>query len=165
MAAKEIHARIERATERDVPTILQMVNALADFVGRSREVTATEEDYRKTLFGERPSAEVALAFIEEEAIGIAVFFPSYSTFLGKPGIYLEDLFVLPKWRKQGFGSQLLAHVASKAVQRGCSRLEWSALEWNETAFRFYERLGARVQSDNRTFQVTGDDLRTLGSGE
>jgi GNAT superfamily N-acetyltransferase len=109
-------ARIERAKEGDIPTILSMVNALAAFVGRSHDVKATEEDFRRTLFGKQPSAEVALAFVGTEPIGIAVYFLTYSTFLGRAGMYLEDLFVLPQWRKQGYGSQLLAFVASTAVR-------------------------------------------------
>jgi GNAT superfamily N-acetyltransferase len=165
LAVKESVARIERATERDIPAILRMVKSLAEFVGRSGEVIATEQDLRETLFGEHPSAEVALAFIDKEPIGIAVFFSTYSTFLGRAGMYLEDLFVLPLWRKRGCGSQLLAHVASTAVQRGCKRLEWSALNWNEAAVRFYESLGARAQSDSTTFQLSGHALERLGARE
>jgi GNAT superfamily N-acetyltransferase len=142
-----------------------MVNALAAFVGRSHDVKATEEDFRRTLFGKQPSAEVALAFVGTEPIGIAVYFLTYSTFLGRAGMYLEDLFVLPQWRKQGYGSQLLAFVASTAVRRGCKRLEWSALDWNEPAIRFYEGLGARAQSDSTTFQLSGDALARLSTGE
>jgi GNAT superfamily N-acetyltransferase len=162
---KELVARIECATESDISTILHMVKGLADFVGRSGEVKVTEDDFRKTLFGERPLAEVALAFVGDEPIGIAVFFQTYSTFLGRAGIYLEDLFVLPQWRKHGYGNQLLAHVASTALRRGCKRLEWSTLKRNDAAIRFYESLGARAQSDSMIFQLSGDALERLGARE
>jgi GNAT superfamily N-acetyltransferase len=153
--------RIERATERDVPLILQLINGLAVYEKLAHEVTATEAGLRETLFGERPAADVIIGYAGDTPVGFALFFPNYSTFLGKPGLYLEDLFVLPEWRGHGFGRGLLTELARIAVARGCGRFEWSVLDWNEPAIGFYKSLGARMMDGWSIFRVTGDALTKL----
>ncbi|HEY2988763.1 MAG TPA: GNAT family N-acetyltransferase [Candidatus Binatia bacterium] len=155
--------RIEPATERDVPVILSLIKGLAEYEKLSHEVVATEASLRDSLFGARRVAEVLLGYAGTEAAGFAVFFHNYSTFLGRPGIYLEDLFVLPQWRRRGLGTQLLRHMAREAVARNCGRLEWSVLDWNEPAIRFYEKLGARAMDEWTVFRLTGDALKRLAS--
>lgn len=154
---------IRDATVDDVSMILTFIKGLADFERLSDEVTATEEDLRESLFGANPGAEVAIGFAGDEPAGFAVFFHNYSTFLGKRGMYLEDIFVVPEHRSNGLGKLLLSHVASIAVERGCGRLEWSVLDWNENAARFYKGLGAEVMGDWRTFRMDGDALQKLAS--
>jgi GNAT superfamily N-acetyltransferase len=153
--------RIERATERDVPLILGLIKGLAEYEKLAHEVTATEEKLRATLFGPRPAAEVVIAYADEAPAGFALFFHNYSTFLGQPGIYLEDLYVVPDARGRGLGRRLLSHLAQLAVERNCGRLEWSVLDWNEPAIGFYRRLGARLMDEWSIFRVTGDSLRAL----
>ena len=155
--------RIERATERDVPLILELINGLAVYEKLAHEVTATEAGLRETLFGARPAAEVIIGYAGDTPVGFALFFPNYSTFLGKPGLYLEDLFVLPEWRGHGFGRGMLTHLATLAVERGCGRFEWSVLDWNEPAIGFYQSLGAKLMDGWSIFRLTGDALRKLGS--
>jgi len=152
---------ISAATRADVPTILTFIRGLARYEKLEREVVATEEKLRDTLFGSRPAAEVLLARLGHEPVGFALFFHNYSTFLAQPGLYLEDLFVLPAARGRGVGRELLRSLAALAVRRACGRLEWSVLDWNEPAIRFYEKLGARPMSDWTTFRVTGDALGAL----
>jgi GNAT superfamily N-acetyltransferase len=127
------------------------------------QVEVTEERLREALFGKELRAEVLLATDTNTVKGFAVFFPTYSTFLGRPGIYLEDLFVSPEWRSLGIGTALLAAVARKALERGCSRLEWSAVDWNKPAVGFYESLGAQPQSESTIFRLSGEPLQRLGS--
>ena len=155
--------RIEPATEDDVSLILTMIKALADYERLAQAVVATEETVRNTLFGSNPSAEVLIARIGTEAVGFAVWFFSYSTFLARPGLYLEDLFVVPRWRGHGIGHALLVHLAQVAVAHECARMEWSVLDWNEPAIRFYRRLGATPMDDWTVFRLTGDALTKLGS--
>ena len=155
--------RIERATERDVPLILRLIKGLAEYEKLTDEVRATEDDLRQSLFGPNPSAEVVVGYAGDEPVGFALFFHNYSTFLAKSGMYLEDLFVLPEWRGHGYGRQLLAHLATLAVERGCGRLEWAVLDWNEPAIGFYKRLGAKPLHDWTVFRVTGDGLHQLAS--
>jgi GNAT superfamily N-acetyltransferase len=155
--------RIERATERDVPLILRLIKGLAEYEKLTDEVRATEDDLRRSLFGPNPSAEVVVGYAGDEPVGFALFFHNYSTFLAKPGMYLEDLFVLPAWRGHGYGRQLLAHLATLAVERGCGRLEWAVLDWNEPAIGFYKSLGAKPLHDWTVFRVTGDGLHQLAS--
>jgi GNAT superfamily N-acetyltransferase len=157
--------RIEPATEIDVPVILSLIQGLAEYERLSREVVATEESLRESLFSSRRVAEVILGYVEKEAVGFAVFFHNYSTFLGRPGIYLEDLFVKPEWRRHGFGTQMLRHIAREAVERGCGRLEWSVLDWNRPAIDFYKNLGARAMDEWTVYRVTGDALKQLASKE
>jgi len=158
-----VKIQITGATERDVAVILDLIRQLAEYERLSDRVTATEEQLRKTLFGARPGAEVLLAAAGGETVGFAVFFSNYSTFLAKPGLYLEDLFVKPHARGQGIGTALLARLAQLAVERDCGRVEWSVLDWNEPSIRFYEALGAVPLKEWTTFRLTGDALSKLGS--
>ncbi len=153
--------RIQPAAEADVPLILSFIRELGEYEHLSHEVVATEQDLRATLFCQRPVAEVLLAYVDAEPVGFALFFHSYSTFVGKPGIYLEDLFVRPQARGQNIGKRLLAHVAQLAVERRCGRLEWAVLDWNEPAIGFYRRLGAVAMDDWTTYRVTGAALQDL----
>ena len=154
--------RIERATARDVPLILSLIKALAEYERLADEAVATEAALRESLFGPQAGAEVAIAYAGEEPVGFAVWFHNYSTFLGRAGLYLEDLFVLPQWRGRGIGRQLLAYVAGVAVARGCGRMEWSVLNWNEPAIRFYRRMGARAMDEWTVYRLTGEALTQLG---
>jgi GNAT superfamily N-acetyltransferase len=155
--------RIQPATERDIPVLLDLIKGLAQYEALSAEVTATGDDLRRSLFGDGSSAEALLARVDDQAIGFAVFFSSYSTFLGKPGIYLEDLFIQPDWRHRGYGKRMLAHIARLAVERDCGRLEWSVLDWNEPAIRFYESLGARALGEWTMYRLAGDSLDRLAA--
>ena len=153
--------RIERATVRDVPLILQLIKELAEYEKMSSDVTATEGGLREALFGARPAADVIIAYAGDVPAGFALFFPNYSTFLGKPGLYLEDLFVRPEFRGHGYGLGLMKYLARTAVERGCGRFEWSVLDWNEPAIGFYKKLGAVALDDWTTFRVTGEALARL----
>jgi GNAT superfamily N-acetyltransferase len=155
--------RIEPATARDVPLILSLIKALAEYERLADEAVATEAGLRDSLFGPQAGAEVAIAYEGEEAVGFAVWFHSYSTFLGRAGLYLEDLFVVPQWRGRGIGRQLLAYVARVAVARGCGRMEWSVLNWNEPAIGFYRRMGARAMDEWTVYRLTGEPLTQLAS--
>jgi GNAT superfamily N-acetyltransferase len=136
----EIEIRV--ATEDDVPLVLSLIKELAEYERLSHEVVATEEMLRDSLFGERRVAEVILGYLRDDPAGFALFFHNFSTFLGKPGIYLEDLYVKPEFRGAGVGRALLVYLAKLARERGCGRLEWWVLDWNEPAIRFYKALGA-----------------------
>jgi GNAT superfamily N-acetyltransferase len=153
------------ATERDVPAILNFIRALAEYEKLSHTVVASEEKLRETLFGARRSAEVLIARLGGEPVGFALFFHNYSTFLAKPGIYLEDLFVLPDHRQKGVGKALLRRLASLAMERNCGRLEWSVLDWNEPAIGFYQRLGATVLPDWRICRMTEGEFSKLAELE
>jgi len=146
------------ASETDIADIHALIRALAEYERLSHQLVSTEADIRTALFGPRPFAEVILAKSDEQTIGFALFFHNYSTFLGRPGIYLEDLFVLPEHRGEGTGRALLAALARIAVQRKCARLEWSVLDWNDTAIGFYKRMGADVMDDWRMCRLTGAAL-------
>ena len=154
--------RIESATESDIPLILTFIKGLAEYEGLAHEVIATEKNLRDSLFGPRASAEVVIAYNAKEPVGFAVFFHNYSTFLGRTGLYLEDIFVLPEWRRRGLGRALMGHVARIAVTRDCGRLEWSVLDRNEPAIRFYRALGARPMDQWTTYSLTGEALERLG---
>ena len=149
------------ATRADVPVILELIRGLAEYERLADECVATETALAETLFGARPQAEVVLALADGTPAGFALFFSSYSTFLARHGIYLEDLFVRPEFRGRGIGKTLLAHLAALALERGCGRLEWSVLDWNADAIRFYESLGAKAMDDWTVYRVTGDALNTL----
>jgi GNAT superfamily N-acetyltransferase len=155
--------RIVAATEADIHSILGMIRELAEYERLSHMVTATEELLRETLFGERPAAEVLLAWDGTECAGFALFFPNYSTFLAKPGIYLEDLFVKPHERGKGIGAALLREIARLASERGCGRVEWSVLDWNEPSIGFYKKLGATPMNEWTTFRLTGEALERLAT--
>jgi GNAT superfamily N-acetyltransferase len=152
---------VVEATESDVPLILQMIRGLAEYEKLLHCVTATEQQLRETLFGERPAADVILAWAGGECVGFALFFSNYSTFLAKPGIYLEDLYVKPHARGKGAGAALLKHLARIAVRRGCGRVEWAVLDWNAPSIAFYKKLGAVPMDDWTTFRLTGEALEQL----
>jgi len=152
---------IRFATPADVSTILHFIRSLARYEKLEHEVVADEALLRATLFAPRPAAEVLLAELAGSPVGFALFFQNYSTFLGKPGLYLEDLFVLPEWRGHGFGRGLLTELARIAIARGCGRFEWSVLDWNEPAIGFYKRLGAKPMDAWRIFRLTGDALTAV----
>lgn len=154
---------IRPARADDAPTILACIRGLAEYERLAHEVTATEAAVRESLFGTHPQAEVLLALDAEEPLGFALFFHNYSTFLARRGLYLEDLFVFPAHRGKGVGRALLARLASAALERGCGRVEWSVLDWNADAIRFYESLGARAMSEWTVYRVTGDALRRLAA--
>jgi GNAT superfamily N-acetyltransferase len=154
---------ISPATPADVPLILQLIRELADFEHLSHEAVASEQDIERGLFGERAHAEVLIARRAAEPLGFALFFHNFSTFVGKPGIYLEDLYVRPQARGQGVGTALLRQVAALACQRGCGRFEWSVLNWNQRAIDFYRKLGARPMDEWTVFRLSGEALKKLGS--
>jgi len=154
-------ATLRPATAADTALILDLIRGLAEYERLPNEVIATEELLRGSLFGPVPAAEVVIAEVEGEAAGFALFCHNYSTFLGRRGLWLEDLFVRPAFRGQGIGRALLGHLAEVAVARGCGRLEWSVLDWNESAIGFYRSLGAVPMDEWTTFRVTGDALRRL----
>jgi GNAT superfamily N-acetyltransferase len=153
--------QLRSATRADVPVIAELIRGLARFEKLEHEVVMTEELLASALFGDRPYAEVVLAEDDGRPEGFALFFHNFSTFLGRPGIYLEDLFVLPEHRGSGIGRMLLAHLARLAVERGCGRLEWAVLDWNRDAIQFYERLGARPNSDWTVYRLAGEALTGL----
>jgi GNAT superfamily N-acetyltransferase len=157
---------IRPATADDTPTIARLIRALAEYERVSHRVTLDESRLREHLFGRRPCAEVLLAEAGASLVGFALFFPTYSTFSSSPGLYLEDLFVQPEYRGQGHGKALMAAVARLAVERGCGRLEWSVLNWNEPAVSFYRSLGAGPMDEWTPYRLTGDALTALaGSAE
>ncbi len=157
-------ARIREATERDVPLILSLIRELAEYERLSHEVVATEEGLRAGLFGEHRYAEVLIAEQDETPAGFVLFFHNFSTFLGRPGIYLEDLYVSPAFRGAGVGKKLLAHLARLAKGRGCGRLEWWVLDWNEPAIGFYRTVGAEPMDDWTVYRVSGAALDELAAG-
>ncbi len=153
---------IRPATAADAPAIARLIRALADYERLSHAVTLDEGRLRDHLFGPRPFAEALLAEDAGAVVGYALFFPTYSTFLGRPGLYLEDLFVEPAHRGKGHGKALLAAVARLAVERGCGRLEWSVLDWNEPAICFYRLVGAAPVDGWTVYRLTGDALEAAG---
>ena len=152
---------VRGATREDVPLVLELICELAEYEELSHEVVATEDSLLEWLFGDRPVAEVLVAECGTEAAGFALFFHNFSTFLGKPGIYLEDLYVRPRFRRSGIGKSMLTHLARLARERGCGRVEWSVLDWNEPSIRFYESLGAVAMDDWTVHRVTGKALERL----
>ena len=156
---------IRPATPDDVPTIAGLIRELAEYEKLSHEVVLDENDLREHLFGQRPYAEVLMAEDASEVVGFALFFHNYSTFLGKPGVYLEDLFVRPAARGKGHGKELLLSLAKLAVERGYGRVEWSVLDWNEPSIGFYKSLGAVPMDEWTVYRLTGDALRNLAEGQ
>ena len=156
---------IRPGSEDDVPLILSLIRELAEYERLSHEVIATEEMLRDSLFGESHVAEVLLGYLDEDPVGFALFFHNFSTFLGRPGIYLEDLYVRPEFRGSGVGRALLVRLARLAKERNCGRLEWSVLDWNEPAIGFYDRIGAAPVSGWTVYRVTGDALEELAGGD
>ena len=156
---------IRPATAADVPIILELIRALATYERAPNDVTATEDGLSKVLFGEKPAAEVLLAFENETAVGFAVFFHNFSTWLGRPGLYLEDLFVRPEDRGKGYGRALLIRLAKIARDRGCGRMEWAVLDWNEPAIQFYRKLGAKSMDEWTVFRLKRDGIAKLADAE
>jgi GNAT superfamily N-acetyltransferase len=157
--------RVEQATERDIPIILQMIRDLAEYERMLPDVVATEAGLREALFSAKPDAEVIIAYDGDEPAGFALFFHNFSTFLGRRGLYLEDLFVKPSFRGRGIGKRLLVELARIAIARGCGRFEWSVLDWNEPSIGFYKSLGARPMDDWTIYRVSGSALTELAGAE
>ena len=158
----QVARQIRAAKVEDVPVILAFIKKLAAYEKLSHEVVASEDLLRRTLFGERRTAEVVLASVNQQTVGFVLFFHNFSTFLGRPGLYIEDLFVEEEFRGRGCGTALLRHVAGLACERQCGRVEWSVLDWNHPAIGFYKNLGAVPMNDWTVFRVTGDALKRLG---
>jgi len=157
--------KIRPATEADVPLLLEFIRAIAEYEKLLDQVKATEETLRESLFGDRPAAGALIGEWEGEPAAFAVYFQNFSTFTGRPGLYLEDLFVNPEYRQRGIGKLMLKHLAKIALERGFPRFEWVALDWNESAIEFYEGLGAHQMSDWRLFRMSGDSLEQLATEE
>ncbi len=157
----EQNFNIRDATVTDVPTILQLIRDLATYERAPNDVVATEQSLREVLFGAEPAAKVVIAFENENSVGFAVYFFNFSTWLGRPGLYLEDLFVKPEARGHGYGRRLLIHLAKIARNRGCGRMEWAVFDWNEPAIGFYKTIGATPLDDWRIFRLTGNGIGRL----
>jgi GNAT superfamily N-acetyltransferase len=157
--------KIRPARIEDVPIILQLIRDLATYERAPDEVSATEEQLVDVLFGKRPVAEVLLAFEAESPVGFAVYFYNFSTWLGRPGLYLEDLFVKPEKRGKGYGRALLVELAKVARDRGCGRMEWAVLDWNEPAIKFYRALGAQSMHEWTVFRLARDEIASLANSE
>ena len=154
---------IRPATVSDVPIILELIRALATYERAPDEVTTNEKGLSEVLFGEKPAAEVLLAFEDKRAVGFAVFFYNFSTWLGRPGLYLEDLFVRPEDRGKGYGRALLVQLAKIARDRRCGRMEWAVMDWNEPAINFYRKLGAEPLHEWTVFRLTGQEIAKLAN--
>jgi len=152
---------IRQATEQDVPLILSFIRQLAEYERLSHEAVVTEKTLRDSLFGARRYAEVLLGYANDKPVAFAVFFHNFSTFLGRPGLYLEDLFVIPEMRGNGFGRAMLTELARIARERNCGRFEWAVLDWNQPAIQFYKKLGAIPMDEWTIFRVTGETLGRL----
>jgi GNAT superfamily N-acetyltransferase len=155
--------RIRAAIPDDAPLILSLIRALAEYERAPNDAVVTEAQIRETLFGPRRSAEVVIGCEGDEPVGFAVFFHNYSTWLGRPGLYLEDLFVRPEARGRGYGRRLLAHLAMIAANRGCRRMEWAVLDWNAPAIGFYRALGATPMDEWTVYRLAGDSLTALAA--
>lgn len=159
----KIEFTIRPANPDDVAAIFGLIKALAEYEKLSHRVTGNVDSLQEHLFGTRPYAEAIVAEADSLIVGFALFFPNYSTFLTKPGIYLEDVFVLPEYRRQGIGKALLIYLGKLALERDVGRLEWSVLDWNQSAIDFYQTMGAKVLPDWRICRVTGDALKNLAN--
>ena len=160
---KQTEMTIRFATEADVATILKFIKSLAEYEKMLDEVIATEDLLREWLF-EKKKAEVIFAVVDGKEVGFALFFHNFSTFLGRAGVYLEDLFVLPEYRGFGYGKALLQKLAQIALERGCGRLEWWCLDWNQPSIDFYRLLGAEPMSEWTTYRLTGETLEAMANG-
>ncbi|MBD2429455.1 GNAT family N-acetyltransferase [Phormidium sp. FACHB-1136] len=152
------------AIPADVPTLVALIQALAEYEKLSHEVTGRPEDLARHLFGERPYAEAVLAELDGTTVGMALYFFNFSTFLMQPGLYLEDLFVLPDYRRRGVGQALFKYLGQLALERGCGRFEWSVLDWNTPAIEFYQRMGAEIKPEWQLCRLTGEALQAFGQG-
>jgi GNAT superfamily N-acetyltransferase len=153
--------QIKTATENDVPVLVSFIHQLAEYERLVDQCVVTDDVLRESLFGSRRVAEAVIGYFQDRPVGFALFFHNFSTFLGRPGLYLEDLFVIPEMRGRGFGKALLVHLARLAVDRGCGRFEWSVLDWNEPAIQFYKNLGAVPMDEWTVYRVTGNALSRL----
>jgi len=156
---------IRSATVADVSIILELIRALAEYERAPNDVVATEEILQETLFGKKPAAEVLLLFEDKNAVGFALFFHNFSTWLGRPGLYLEDLFVRPEHRGKGYGRAFLIELAKIARERNCGRLEWAVLDWNEPAIQFYRKLGAKAMDEWTVFRLTRAEIAQLADSQ
>ena len=163
-SAADASFTIRAAERRDLGRIVRLIGRLAEFEKLTHLMQATPETLEPHLFGPRPVAEALVVDSGEQVVGFALFFTNFSTFLAKPGLYLEDLFVEPEQRGRGIGQALLTRLAELAAERGCGRFEWSVLDWNVNAIRFYERMGATVMPDWRICRIAGDTLEAYGAG-
>lgn len=160
-SGRTTNLRIVPAEREDIPLILSFVRKLAKYERLLDTVVADEDTLRNSLFGARPAAEVILAYVASEPAGFAVYFQTFSTFIGRPGIYLEDLFVEPAYRSKGIGKAVLEYLANLAQQRGCARLSWAVLDWNQPAIQFYRKLGAIPLDDWTVYELSGTALEQL----
>ena len=158
-----MNLRIEKVRETDVGLVLSLIKDLAAYEKMSDAVVATEEDLRHALFSDPPQVEALVAWLGSEAVGFTLFFTNFSTFLGRPGLYLEDLYIKPQWRHQGFGRRLLAALAQLAVDRKYGRMEWSVLDWNELAIKSYREVGASPLKEWTTWRIVGSPLKSLAA--
>lgn len=156
--------QIRKALRSDVPTILNFIKLLAEYEKLSHEVIATPELLQEQIFGEKSPVQVLIAELDSKPVGFALYFYNFSTFLGRKGIYLEDLFVLPETRGQGVGKSLLQALAAQAVAEGCGRVEWSVLDWNKPAIDFYKSIGAGPMDEWTVYRLTGENLKAFASG-
>lgn len=154
---------IRPSTARDAALILGFIRELAEYEKLAHEVTATEQDIQLQLFGSNPKAECVIAELDGAPIGFALYFHNFSTFLAKPGLYLEDLYIKPQFRGHGYGRRLLSHLAKLAMTRGCGRFEWAVLDWNEPAIRFYQSFGAEMMEAWRINRLSGEALQKLAA--
>lgn len=160
-----INPEIKPATIKDIPIILDFIKKLAEYEKLSHQVIATEQKLEESLFKNNPDAEVILAYLDNKPVAIAIFFHNYSTFLAQKGLYLEDLFVLEEYRKQGVGKKVLQYLAKLAIERDCGRFEWAVLDWNTPAINFYKNIGAKIKSEWLTTQLTGMALKSFAESE
>jgi len=154
---------IKKATIKDVPLILSLIRELAEYEKLLHDVIVTEKELKKYLFGTKKYAEVLIAYYEKVPVGMALFFHNYSTFVGKPGIYLEDLYVKPEYRGKGIGKGLLIELIKIANKRNCGRVEWAVLDWNQSAIDFYKKLGAENMESWRIFRLTSDKISKIAN--
>jgi GNAT superfamily N-acetyltransferase len=154
---------LRSASPADIPALFKLIQALAEYENLTHLLTGSADQLNDHLFGPRPYVEAILALSDDQAAGYAVFLHTYSTFLTRPSLYLEDIFVLPAYRQQGIGKALIRHIAQIAVERNCGRLEWSVLDWNTPAIAFYENIGASVLPDWRICRLTGEALQSFGT--
>jgi GNAT superfamily N-acetyltransferase len=163
--AERVFTRIEDATEKDVALILTFIRELAEYERGADRVSATEEILRSTLFGRERTAQAVIAYCGQEAVAFAIYFFSYSSFSGLPKLYLEDIFVRPAYRGLGIGKELFAFLARRASERSCGRMEWSVLNWNESAMAFYRKLGAQPVNDWTVFHLAKEDMEQLARAD
>jgi len=163
MSSQQSRFHIRPVRPDEAALVLDLIRELAQYEKLAHEVVATEQDIHAALFGKKPAAECLIAELDGASIGFALFFHNFSTFAGQPGLYLEDLYIKPEFRGQGFGKKMLAHLANLAVQRGCGRFEWAVLDWNAPAIRFYESLGAKIMQEWKLNRLTGEPLLRLAA--